>query len=219
LMATAYISFCVPSAAFADTYSWVYEGPGMFGSGTLTDNGGAFGSGFLIDSFTGNFFCTAGCSYSPFGPSLETNVPATLLPPGSIALSYAPPNDNILYPNANAPGGALLDTGGLGLLASNGFAFQIFNDAANPNPLGTGYTQLVGGDSQTIYGYGDFCIVSDQGQETCPAIHQYLDRTAPVPSPLVGAGLPGLIAACGALLGWCRRKRAYGCACCVAGRP
>jgi hypothetical protein len=55
-----------------------------------------------------------------------------------------------------------------------------------------------------------FTLVSDgidQGHWGGAILTQPSDPPAPTPGPVVGAGLPGLIAACGGLLAWWRRRR------------
>jgi hypothetical protein len=102
-------------------------------------------------------------------------------------------NDNTVYPG-NMSTGPYLDDFGLA-----------FDTDATPSPINVYYD---GSHYFECYGNGG----SYSGGIYCASSHVLDSFTLTpdldaVPGPIVGAGLPGLIAACGGLLAWWRRRR------------
>jgi hypothetical protein len=87
----------------------------------------------------------------------------------------------------------------------------------NPNPpwneiFPTSQFTLATGVNNPLTGIGGAAYLDlADGNHPYPSNFFLMTDIAAVPAPILGAGLPGLVAACGGLLAWWRRRRATHC--------
>jgi hypothetical protein len=173
-----------------------------------------------------NFSCTVGdksfsnFSYSPDG---FTAVPATVVGVGPDNLFGLPGLAfNAFWQNTNAPGGAnfdallSFDVTSLGApindfhFALDGVVGPVLDVATLTFPNGTGVSlSSSNNNSQTITfaPVMSLHVQDDIGVNPGGTISSVHKSFSQVPGPIVGAGLPGLVAACGGLLALARRRR------------
>jgi hypothetical protein len=117
-----------------------------------------------------------------------------------------------MYTNTNNASGAALISGLL-FSGNNGLTFTVNNSAfaESTNPLSnlpeldisaTGGLTLTGRDNTP----GAFSLTTQGGGDGTTTV-TFSATTVAVPGPVLGAGLPGLVMACGGLLALARRRR------------
>ena len=127
--------------------------------------------------------------------------------PTTAELAAAPDAIDFLFTGANVPFLGTDPVSGANFTTVNAAYISAASDGACATPFfSTLYSNCDWADGNGQSNYGEVWAGSNNGP-TFPWSDQLVVRDLAVPSPITGAGLPGLIAACGGVLAWWRRKR------------
>jgi hypothetical protein len=207
LAAVSFLSAPLGAQAAIITLGSTTDGITLTGTGTLVDASiaGGTGSGTLLNGSTVGTYTLGAVSLTagPNGAILAEQYPVTVQSPASELFTYSDTAGHALtgdiawsFIQDNTPNPKFF--GSMTVLTSSGSPGFISTwSPGSVDQINFTTTFLPGGETLDA-------LVAAHGAATVGISAGEIET---VPGPIAGAGLPGLVAACGGLLAWWRRKR------------